>query len=56
MSTMTITIERTPGASDFEGKQIEVEELQFELLFARKTSTHQCRCVRIRIERRHLNQ
>jgi hypothetical protein len=42
MSTMTITIGRTPRTLNFGGKQIEVEELRVELLFARKPSTHQC--------------
>ena len=36
MSTMTITIERTPRTLNFGGKQIEVEELSVELPFARK--------------------
>lgn len=36
MSTMTITIERTPRTLSFGGKQIEVEELSVELPFARK--------------------
>jgi hypothetical protein len=36
MSTMTITIERTPSTLNFGCKQIEVEELSVELHFARK--------------------
>jgi hypothetical protein len=36
MSTMTITIERTPRTLTFGGKPIEVEELSVELPFARK--------------------
>jgi hypothetical protein len=36
MSTMTITIERTPRTLNFGGKQIEVEELSVELHFVPK--------------------
>ena len=36
MSTMTITIERTPRTLTFDGKPIEVEELSVKLPFARK--------------------
>ena len=36
MSTMAITIERTPRTLTFDGKPIEVEELSVELPFARK--------------------
>ena len=36
MTTMTITIERTPRTLQFEGTSIEVEELSVRLPFARK--------------------
>jgi hypothetical protein len=36
MTTMTITIERTPRTLMFAGKEINVEELSVELPFARK--------------------
>lgn len=36
MSTMTITIERTPRTLQFAGQSLQVEELSIRLLFARK--------------------
>ena len=39
MTTMTITIERTPRTMMFAGKEINVEELSVELPFARKPSS-----------------
>ena len=36
MTSMTITIERTPRILQFEGNAIEVEELSVRLPFARK--------------------
>ena len=39
MTTMTITIERTPRFLMFAGKEINVEELSVELPFARKSSS-----------------
>ena len=36
MSTMTITIERTPRTLQFAGQSLQVEELSIRLPFARK--------------------